>query len=98
VIYVCLASAWYNRAGDKSRLKETAMTPITNAETQTAAPVPPANALPNPSLAERLSAIERRKNDPAYIARQERLFAEAEEYRRAVNAEERRRLDEAEGK
>ena len=64
------------------------MITTTDTETHTTAPALPANALSTLSFTERLQAIERRKNDPAYIARQERLFAEAEEYSRAANAEE----------
>lgn len=42
---------------------------------------------------EALAAIERRKSDPEYLERIERIFSEAEEVRRQINKEDLRHLD-----
>lgn len=71
-----------------------------NSVTETVAKEP--FALPKPTLsdqefAELMEYIQRRKDDPEYAAYLERGRVASEEYRREVNEQERRWLDE-EGK
>jgi hypothetical protein len=65
------------------------------------AKVPAPFVLPKPTLteaefAERLAEIRRRRDDPEYVAYVERVYGAAEAYRREVNEQERRRLDDEE--
>lgn len=71
----------------------------TTPETKTKKPfVFPKPTLTAEEFAERMAEIRRRRNDPDYIAYIERGRIAAEEYRQEVNEQERRWLDEEEGK
>jgi hypothetical protein len=58
--------------------------------------------LPPPTSEEQkrrlIAYIEANKNNPEYVAMNERIRLASEEYRRQVNEEARRQLDEEEGK
>ena len=60
--------------------------------------MPPSNPMTAAEFAERLERIRERRTDPERIAYINRVFDAAEEYRRQIDEQERRWLDEAEGK
>jgi hypothetical protein len=60
--------------------------------------IPRANGMTAEEFAERLALIRRRKNDPEYLAYLERGRKATAEFRRKVEEEYQRQLDEDEGK
>ena len=54
---------------------------------------PRTNGMTEEQVHDALAAIERRKSDPEYLERIERIFSEAEEVRRQINKEDLRHLD-----
>ena len=71
----------------------------TRTENQTKTPfVLPTPTLSEEEVADLMDYIQRRKDDPEYIAYLERGRVATEKYRREVNEQERRWLDEEEGK